>query len=75
LKAILFAGFAGDQFKPVACILPQHPNRLVGNEAARNQAQTKQVADPFRILDIVLVALYSPDPLGIGDGDVDGILQ
>ena len=75
LESILFAGFAGNKLKPVAGILPQDPDQFAGDKTAGNKAEAKQVADPFGIFFIILVAFYRLDPLGIGNGYADGILK
>jgi len=75
LEPVLFAGFAGNKLKPVTGILPQDSDRFAGDKTAGNKAEAKQVADPFGIFRIILVALYSPDPLGIGNSGVDSVLK
>jgi hypothetical protein len=75
LESILFAGFAGNKLKPITGILPQDSDRFAGDITAGNKAEAKQVADPFGIFRIILIAFYCLDPLGIGNGDADGVLK
>ena len=73
--AVFLAGFAGYQFEAIPRILSQNADVLAGDKAAGDKSDSEQVADPFRILGVVLVAFNGFDPLGVCDGDVDGILQ
>ncbi|TEB09360.1 hypothetical protein Psfp_04277 [Pelotomaculum sp. FP] len=75
MEAILLAGLAGNELKTIPCVLPQDANILGRNEAAGYKTETKQVANPLGILDIILVALNSGNPLGVGDGNVDAVFQ
>jgi len=75
LKAVLLTRLTGNQLEAVSRILPQNTDVLRRDKAAGNQTEAKKIADPLRILDIILVALNSSNPLGIGDGNVDAVLQ
>jgi hypothetical protein len=59
----------------VTGILPRDLDWFAGDKTAGNKAGAKQVADPFGIFLIILIAFYCLNPLGIGNGNVDGILK
>jgi len=75
LIAVFLAGFTGYQFETVARKFAQDPGVPIRDKTAGNQTEAKQIADPLRILGIILVALYCPNPFGVSDGDVDGIFK
>ena len=75
LKAVLLAGLAGNQLVTVAGTLAEDANPLFRDKAAGNETEAEEIADPFGILDVVLVALDGGNPFGVSDGNADGILQ
>jgi hypothetical protein len=75
LKAVLFAGFTGNELESISCVLSQNADVFGWDKAAGNQTEAKEVANPFGVFDIILVALNSSNPLGVGDGNADAVLQ
>jgi len=75
LEAILFARLAGNELEAIPCVLPQNADVLRWDKAAGNQTEAKEIADPLGVFDIILVALHSSNPLGVGDGNADAALQ
>ena len=75
LKAVFFAGFTGNELEAVSRILPQNADVLRRDKAAGNQTEAKEIADPLGVFDIILVALNSSNPLGVGDGNADAVFQ
>ena len=65
LKAIFLTAFHGHQLIAVAGKLTQNADIQVWDEAAFHKANAKQIPDPFGILRIILVSLYSLYPLGV----------
>lgn len=47
LIAVFLTGFTGHQLEAIPCKFPEDTGILVGDKATGNQAETKQVADPF----------------------------
>ena len=72
LKAILFTGTHGHELTPIAGKLSEDTDIPDRDVAWRNQPHTEQVADPLGILLVILIALDSGNPLGIGNDDIDG---
>ena len=62
LKAVLLTAPYRDEFAAVSCELTQDADVLTGDKAAFDETDTEQVTDPFGILGIVLVSLYSFHP-------------
>ena len=75
LKAIFLTAFHGHQLIAVAGKLTQNADIQVWDEAAFHKANAKQIPDPFGILRIILVSLYSLYPFGIGNDNIDFIFQ
>lgn len=65
LKAIFLTAFHGYQLIAVAGKLTQNADIQVGDEAAFHKANAKQIPDPFGILRIIFVSLYSLYPFGV----------
>jgi len=54
--------------------IEQSKDRLGRDKATRHQPQAKQVANPLRVLFVVLVTLNSSNPFGRGNHDIDFVL-
>jgi len=70
LAAVLLASVTGNELEAVAGIFPEDADGLIRDKATRDQAEPEKVADPFVILGVILIALDSFDPFGVGDGDI-----
>jgi len=75
LEAILFRGLATDQLVAIARVFSENTDGLVRDEGTGNQPKPEEIAYPLGILDVILVALDSGNPLGVGDGNTDIALQ
>ena len=71
LKAVFLAAFHRREFVAIASQFAEDTDILVRNKAAFHQADAEQISDPLGILRIILVPLYSLDPLRVGDDDTD----
>lgn len=71
LKAVFLAAFHRREFVAIASQLAEDANVLGRNEATFYQTDAEQISDPFGVLGIILVALYSLDPFRVGDDDTD----
>ena len=75
LKTILFTGTHGNELAAIAGEFAQNADVFGGDIAAGHKTHAKEVADPFGILLVILVALNSRDPLGVCDDNMDGTLK
>ena len=71
LETVFLAASHGCKFVAVTSQLTEDADILARDEAAFHQADAKQISNPFGVLGIILVALYSFDPFGIGNDDTD----
>ena len=71
MKTTLFTGTHGHELAAIACKLAKDTDILFGNIAARNQSHTEQIADPFRILLVILIAFNSRNLFGVSDDNMD----
>lgn len=71
LKSVFLAAPHRCELIAITSELTQDADVLTGDEAAFDQTDTEQVANPLRILGIVLVSLYSFHPFGVGDDGSD----
>ena len=71
LKSVFLAAPHGCELIAITSELTQDADILTGDEAAFDQTDTEQVADPLGIFGVVLVSLYSFHPFGVGDDDPD----
>ena len=75
LETVFLTGFTGNQLVSVARILAQYAHPLFRDKATGNKAEPKQVADPFGILLVIFISFDGGNPFGVGDSNVNGILQ
>ncbi len=69
LGAVLLSGLHVGQFAEIADEIAQVPDSRRRNEARPNHIAHEEVADPFRILPVGLVALLRFGVLGMGKRD------
>ena len=75
LEPVLLAGPVRDELGTVACKFSQDANGFLRDKAAFDEAEAEKLPDPFRVLDVILVALDGANPFGIGDHDTDILFQ
>ena len=71
LKTVFLAASHRCKFVAVTSQLAEDADILVWDKAAFHQADAKQIANPFGVLGIILIALYSLDPFRVGNDDTD----
>ena len=71
LKTVFLTAFHRCELIAIASQLAEDANVLVRDEAAFYQTNAEQISNPFGVLGIILVALYSLDPLRIRNDNTD----